>query len=269
MVTPRTSFACAWFILLVPLLWSNLAWGETLWLPEKPAINGTGFFVQDYRGTFRDKQAVLRAIEAAQQAAFENHDVPIIVVTISRMGAYGYMGQDIAPFARAWFDNWEIGTQNRTDGHNRGMLLLVAMDDRKARIELGGDWGHRYDNYCQDVMDKVIVSHFKQGKFAQGIALGVKALGKLAAVGPQGTAPAISRKGSSGSSGFSSLVQGLLSLLVPISIYLFVSVLEWLGLPMGGGGGSSGGYSGGSSGGYSGGGYSGGSSGGGGASGSW
>jgi uncharacterized protein len=159
-------------------------------IPPVPAIDGTGKFVHDLAGVLYIQdvpEGHHKTIHDAQKTALEEHDTPIIVVTIHRMMAYGYTGQDIQPFAERWFNKWQIGTLDNPGGHNRGILLLVSVGDRKGRIELGADWGYRFDGTCQQIMDNVMIPHFKQGDYAAGIAAGVEALGKVAAVGPQGT----------------------------------------------------------------------------------
>ena len=60
------------------------------------------------------------------------------------------------------------------------MLLLVSSGDRKARIELGADWGHEYDRDAQRVMDTLIIPNFKKQNFSGGILEGVRGLDAMA-----------------------------------------------------------------------------------------
>ena len=229
-------------------------------IPPQPAIDGHGKFVHDLAYQLAGSQEEMIQIAAIQKVAFEEHDVPIIVVTINRMSAYGYTGAAIQPFAKRWFNAWEIGTMDRPGGHNRGILVLVSVKDRKGRIELGGDWGYRYDRTCQDIMDNLMIPHFKSGDYAAGLAAGVKGLGELAAVGPQGTPPRFRSRSKPRTSGRSNSKKNPLSGFCAFILIGIVILGQALGIiPRGSGGG----------GGYSGGGFSGGSSGGGGASGSW
>ena len=175
-------------------------------IPPVPAIDGTGEFVHDLAGVLYVQdvpQGQHRTIFDTQKMAFEEHDTPIIVVTIRQMAAFGYSGEEIQPFAQQWFNKWQIGTLNNSaGGHNRGILLLVSVGDRKGRIELGADWGTRFDGTCRQIMDNVMIPHFKRGNYASGIAAGVEALGKMATVGPGGdseslgSGPARTRRGS-------------------------------------------------------------------------
>ena len=107
--------------------------------------------------------------------------IPIIVVTIDRMANYGGSGMRIETFAMLVFNQWEIGIEEiQGEYWNRGILLLVARDDRVARIELGDGWGRDADPVAIQIMDEQIIPHFKRGAFSQGIAQGVEALDKMA-----------------------------------------------------------------------------------------
>ena len=77
------------------------------------------------------------------------------------MTAYGVAGYTIERYATALFNEWGIGSQQR----NYGMLLLVSLGDRRARIELGAGWGLDYNRQSQNIMDSLIVPSFKQGAY--------------------------------------------------------------------------------------------------------
>lgn len=238
-------------------------------IPKVPAKDGVGFFIHDVAGLI--DPATRERIGGYQQTAFEKHQTPIIVVTINKMSTYEHSGS-IESLATEWFNTWRIGTTDLEGGTNRGILLLVSRGDRKARIELGGDWGHRWDNHCITIMQTQIIPQFKQNDYGSGIASGVSALSKMAASGPDGIPPAVSlpkRVGRAAEKSSEGLGGCGAALLTPFLV-LFGIIASLFG---GGSGGSSSydfssSYSS-SSGGYSGGGYSGGSSGGGGATGSW
>ncbi len=265
----------------VSVLVMILAWHasplQAIEIPPQPAIEGHGEFVHDLAKLLGDSPDARRRIAAAQKVAFEKHDVPIVVVTINQMSRYGYRRDSIEPFARAWFNAWEIGTMRTSGGHNRGILLLVSVVDRKARIELGADWGTGFDKSCQEIMNLRIVPNFKKKDYAAGITAGVEALAEMAAGGPAGRPPSFRSWGGWALSGPAKIVEllgkfiaafGQLAFLAIIVVVLVV--LEMCGIEVCGSGDGSGWGGGGSSGGgYSGGGFGGGFSGGGGASGSW
>ncbi|GMW03295.1 MAG: hypothetical protein AMXMBFR84_44290 [Candidatus Hydrogenedentota bacterium] len=196
--------------------------------------------------------------------------IPIVVVTIESMAQYGPPGIRIETFATLLFNQWGIGHPEwKGQSWNRGVLLLVSEQDRKARIELGADWAHEYDAVCQEIMDKQIVSRFRQGQFSKGILAGVESLDNMSRGIPLPAAPvfwwhyAIVIGGivllvftvvsliRSGMSGWAWLVWGAVFALIGYVLYQALA------------------NSGRSSGSFSGGSFGGGFSGGGGATGSW
>ena len=107
--------------------------------------------------------------------------VPIVVVTIQSMDRHGGSGLRIETFARLLFDKWGIGPEKLgSTSWNRGILLLVSRDDRKARIELGAGWRREKDDAAQQIMNERIIPRFKQSDFSGGIVQGVEALDHLA-----------------------------------------------------------------------------------------
>jgi uncharacterized protein len=106
---------------------------------------------------------------------------PIIVVTIDSMARHGGAGLRIETFARLLFDQWEIGpVKVDKTPWNYGILLLVARDDRQARIELGAGWRRDKDVEAQQIMDEQIIPRFKRGDYSGGIVAGVESLDKMA-----------------------------------------------------------------------------------------
>jgi len=99
--------------------------------------------------------------------------VEIIVITIGSIEDYpGTPNQSIEQFATALFDTYEIGNLPRNDG----VLLLVSMGDRKARIELGAGYGHSRDADAHRILNQVITPEFKKADYVAGITAGVKAI---------------------------------------------------------------------------------------------
>jgi uncharacterized protein len=217
---------------------------------------------------------------------------PIIVVTINSMAEHTKFDMRIEPFAQLLFDQWGVGVA-KINGQdwNTGILLLVSKGDRKARIELGAGWARDHDREAQQIMDQIIIPHFKQGDFSGGILAGVQALDKMAR-GLKMPQSATGRRGLLGShgqgAGQTTGASSPWAILIPIALVAIVVVtivslvrsgthgwgwLLWAGLfsllgvilytlmTNAGNSGSGGGFSGGS--------FGGGSSGGGGASGSW
>lgn len=68
--------------------------------------------------------------------------IEAVVVTINSIGDYQTGDATIEAFATNLFNTWGIGHKKE----NNGVLILVAVKDRKARIELGKGYGREYDS---------------------------------------------------------------------------------------------------------------------------
>jgi uncharacterized protein len=118
-----------------------------------------------------------------------DHTIPLIVVTIESMGHLTSQPMTIEQFASTLYNEWGIGyPQKRGEPWNKGILLLVSQDDRKARIELGAGYGHTKDAECTKIMQNEIVHRFKTMRFSSGIRSGVVALDEMAR-GTEGEEP--------------------------------------------------------------------------------
>jgi len=73
-----------------------------------------------------------KEINEVARTLLQEERMPLLVVTIPSLTEYGAAGYTIERYATALFNEWGIGSEER----NYGMLLLVAVGDRKARIEL-------------------------------------------------------------------------------------------------------------------------------------
>lgn len=140
--------------------------GMTNPYPQKPN-NG---FIVDRAGLI--DTATLNEIKQITQQVMKDEKIPIVVVTIDALASYQSEHLSIETYAQNLFDAWGIGSQNR----NYGVLLLISVGDRKARIELGKGWNHRYDREADQVMNQLMIPSFKQGQFSMGILEGVKGL---------------------------------------------------------------------------------------------
>jgi uncharacterized protein len=126
-------------------------------------------------------------LRALQQSALQQYNSPLVVVTISRVSDFGE--PNVEALATRWFNAWNIGTLGLQGGANQGMLLLVSVEDHRARIELGSDWGRDWDAHARQIMDEKIVPRFKSGNFSSGIVDGVEALVAMAKAGPHSQPP--------------------------------------------------------------------------------
>lgn len=142
-----------------------LAAGLALAQPLQP-VPALQARVTDLTATLSAAQA--RALED-RLAAFEAAHGSQIVVLLLRSTA----PEDIAAYAFRVADAWKIGRRELGDG----VLLLVAKDDRKVRIEVARALeGAVPDLAAWRIIDGAITPAFRRGDFAGGIDAGVEAL---------------------------------------------------------------------------------------------
>lgn len=84
--------------------------------------------------------------------------------------------EEIEQYSIRLADEWKIGRKGVDDG----VILLVAKQDRKLRIEVGyGLEGVIPDAIARRIISEVITPRFKEGDFEQGISDGVDTISKL------------------------------------------------------------------------------------------
>lgn len=99
--------------------------------------------------------------------------VEVVVVTINSINDYpGTANSSIETFATGLFNAYGIGNLPKNDG----VLLLVARQDRKVRIELGAYYGRSRDGDSQKIIDKEILPYFRKDQYEKGITSGTKAI---------------------------------------------------------------------------------------------
>ena len=95
-------------------------------------------------------------------AAFEqNRGTQIVLLLVPTT-----QPEDIASYAQRVADSWKIGRKGIGDG----LLLVVAKNDRKVRIEVAKALeGAIPDLASKRIIDEAITPHFRQGDFAGGL----------------------------------------------------------------------------------------------------
>jgi uncharacterized protein len=223
-------------------------------------------YVNDFAHVL-DQKTVAQLDDLCQQIEQKAH-AQIAVVTIHSLD-----GSDIESYAVELFKKWGIGSKS-TD---HGVLILLAAEDRKYRIEVGyGLEPILPDGKVGDI-GRQGVALLRENNYNSTLILMTSRVAEViaqdAGITLTGARPPVPRsppqRPGNGLSAGGMVVLAIIALLV-----LFTPlrrVLFWLLLFGGGGGGYGGGYRGGGFGGGGGGfgGFGGGSSGGGGASGGW
>jgi uncharacterized protein len=109
--------------------------------------------------------ATATAIEQKLAAYEAKSSDQVVVATIDSLG-----GEAIEPYANRLFRAWGLGQKQE----NNGLLLLVAKNDRKVRIEVGyGLEGVMTDAASKLIIEDTIIPAFRRGDFAGGISKGV------------------------------------------------------------------------------------------------
>ncbi|WP_299349220.1 TPM domain-containing protein [uncultured Shimia sp.] len=101
----------------------------------------------------------------------EKRDIEFTVVTIRSMQDYGHDGE-IEPFATGLFNTWGVGDASRNDG----VVMLIALEDRVMRIEVGSGYGTVKNVPMGNIIDTKITPRFKKSDYVGGIEHGVDAV---------------------------------------------------------------------------------------------
>src|SRR5512134_1563648 len=163
MASPRSSAAFVAILLLA---------AASVCAAQEPAIPKPAGYVSDTAGVMGEwagkTEALCRKIET--QTTSE-----VAVLTVRSTAPL-----DAQQYATQVFDRWKIGKK----GKDNGILILVAVDDRKMWIATGyGVEGVLPDGKVGEIRDQVLLPLFRQSRYGEGIFLGAKAVGTVLAGG--------------------------------------------------------------------------------------
>jgi len=129
---------------------------------EVPALRG---HVNDYAGLL--SAGTVQRLEA-ELTEFERSDsTQIVVLTVPSLE-----GEDLEGYSIQVAEDWKIGQA----GKDNGVILLVAKQERKIRIEVGrGLEGRLTDLVSGRIIRNEIAPAFKAGDFDAGVSAGVAA----------------------------------------------------------------------------------------------
>lgn len=133
----------------------------TLW--AEVAIPQLSERVTDLTGTLTAEQIVALDTKLADFEAKKGSQIAVLMLPSTQP-------EDIAAFGIRVADAWKIGREKVDDG----VILIVAKDDRKLRLEVGrGLEGVIPDAIAKRVLAETIKPHFKTNDYAGGIDAGV------------------------------------------------------------------------------------------------
>jgi uncharacterized protein len=162
------------FAAMAALAVATHAWGVTasdaLLNRLQPRRDGAGIqFVNDFSETLTAAQQA--GLEQRVRAMEQTCGAQLSVVIIQSLE-----GGDIDDFANKLFKRWSVGQKEK----NNGVMLLVALQDRKMRIEVGyGLEPILPDVLAARIIDEQLRPQFRQGHYAEGLRLGVERIATI------------------------------------------------------------------------------------------
>lgn len=134
--------------------------------------------VNDYADILTGEQKKL--LEARCKELRAKSGAQLAVVTVKSLD-----GGQIDDFANKLFSHWGIGEK----GKNNGLLLIVAMEDRKARVEVGyGLEPVLPDALAGRVLNQNLFPAFKQKQYFEGLQASVNRLCEIVEKGEPASA---------------------------------------------------------------------------------
>lgn len=117
-------------------------------------------FVNDFAGVLDgpSKQQLESDLKDLEEQTSNEFSV-VIIKTLD--------GDTVENYAHELFTEWGIGKKDS----NRGILLLIAMNERKTRFEVGyGLEGTMTDLLTSKIQEQYLLPRFKEGNYALGIS---------------------------------------------------------------------------------------------------
>jgi uncharacterized protein len=146
------AFPAAWALLFASCTFAHAF--------DFPALTGR---VIDQAGVMSDESR--SDIAAKSEALEQKSGNQLVVATVKSLE-----GSDIETYANQLFRAWALGQAQK----NNGVLLLVAPNEHKVRIEVGyGLEGTLTDALSSVIISTAIIPSFKTGDFSGGIERGV------------------------------------------------------------------------------------------------
>ncbi|MBI1909591.1 MAG: TPM domain-containing protein [Deltaproteobacteria bacterium] len=112
-----------------------------------------------------DFAGVIDANHKAQLSALSHQLEKASGIEMTMVTVPSLEGEDIEGYAVKLFEKWGIGKK----GKNNGLLLLAAIHDRTARVEVGyGLEEVVNDAYAGRILREVLFPYFKKGEYGEG-----------------------------------------------------------------------------------------------------
>lgn len=117
------------------------------------------FFVNDFANVISNEDEA--KMQQQGEALYKACGAQVVVATVGNTD-----GEDIESYSLELARSWGIGSKNNNDG----ILLLLSVDDRKVRIEVGyGLEGALPDSKTGRILDTYGIEHFNKNDFSTGL----------------------------------------------------------------------------------------------------
>ncbi|GAB4422255.1 MAG: YgcG family protein [Anaerolineae bacterium] len=169
----------------------------SLWLGVSLALAQSGY-PQPTATTLNDFAHLLNANDAAAITQLltdlkNEHGIEGTVVILNSIHDYPTGDDTIEAFATHLFNTWGIGDK----ADHKGVLILLAAQDRKVRIELGTGYENQYNDEMQQIINEHMLPAFKQGDYGRGLYQGTRGvIATLTGIWPPDERPVQSGGGS-------------------------------------------------------------------------
>jgi uncharacterized protein len=140
------------------------ALGAPAWAQDQQPVPALTAHVLDTTGTLDAAQ--LQALDAKLDAFEKSSGSQVVILMVPTT-----LPEDIASYANRVGNTWKIGRKGVGDG----LLVVVAKNDRKVRIEVSKTLeGAIPDLAAKQVIDEAITPAFRRGDFAGGLDAGAE-----------------------------------------------------------------------------------------------
>jgi uncharacterized protein len=162
------------------------------------------------------KHETIEALEAQLRAYEDSTSNQIAILTISSLD-----GESIEEYSLRVAEKWKLGQKDK----DNGVLLLIAVDDHKMRIEIG----HGLEGVLTDALSNRIIRNemapaFRRADFDEGVTAAITGITK--AIGGEYTANDSNELGE---------LSTTARILIGLGIYAFLGIFAFFGLFIKGG----------------------------------
>ncbi|MEI7590667.1 MAG: TPM domain-containing protein, partial [Deltaproteobacteria bacterium] len=169
----RTMLKKIFFFMLILSLVATSAFGADKEFPEPVGA------INDFANVLPAQQR--QTLEIYCQDIYARTGVAIVVATFTNIN-----DQPSEDFANRLYQAWGIGKK----GEDNGLLILLAVKERKIRIETGyGVEGILPDGKIGEILDSFVLKHLRNDDYAQGISNAVISIGEIVAQNMNASSP--------------------------------------------------------------------------------